>query len=85
MMIPTVHINGTSRAELERQIETAHGWLVTTIEALEQAAPNGRDYYPQGDGALQVALREHGARLQKLVDVRDELQAIWQGLTEQPG
>jgi hypothetical protein len=81
---PTVHINGTSRDELLGQLETAAAALNTAIEKLSNAAPNGRDYYPQGPRAWARANDEHVARLGKLQSVYEELQALWQAIYVQP-
>ena len=53
MMVPTVHLNGTSKCELMRQVMGARIALHTAIDALQQACPNGRDYYVQGPDATQ--------------------------------
>jgi queuine/archaeosine tRNA-ribosyltransferase len=74
--IPTIHSNGTSRAELMAQLEAAHSALDVAIGALEQACPNGRDYYPQGAAAIQEALRQHANRLHNLTAVSLELRKI---------
>lgn len=76
--LPTVHLNGTSKKELVEQLMTAHTALGEAYSALQAAAPNGRDYYPQGPGAIQLALREHGERLQALQKIRDELVVIFE-------
>ena len=76
MITPHVHLNGTGRAALELQLETAANALLAAIGALELAAPNARDYYPLGDDAYPKARDEHNARIGKLADVLHELQAI---------
>lgn len=76
-MVPTIHLNGTSRKEIEQQLEVATGAIGDAITALQRAAPNARDYYPQGDGAFTVAQDQHTARLRALQAVSDELGMIW--------
>jgi hypothetical protein len=76
MMVPTVHLNGTSKAELVRQLREAHQATVKALEALGGAHPNARDYYPQGPDAIKVAFDEHRARVAKLLSVCDEIFAI---------
>ena len=73
MMTPTLHINGTSRDELLDQLSVAGGKVMDAIEALTAAAPNGRDYYPQGPSALSRAQSEHDARIARLNTVLVEL------------
>jgi hypothetical protein len=44
------------------------------LTKLMLAIPHGRDYYVQGDSALKLAMDQHRARVQKLIDVREENQ-----------
>jgi hypothetical protein len=83
MRIPTIHRNGTSKAELTGQIEAALEAVRTAIDAVGMCCPNGRDYYTQGDQALREASNEHLARLTRLATVRDELAALWEGIEDQ--
>jgi hypothetical protein len=76
MIAPTVHMNGTSRDELIRQLETAYDALNTAIEALTAASPNARDYYPQGPHAYSQASNEHTARLGALHTVRADVERL---------
>jgi hypothetical protein len=48
MIYPTIHPNGTTKERLLETIEGASLALKIAEEKLEQTAPNGRDYYPQG-------------------------------------
>lgn len=87
MMIPTVHLNGTSREALISQLESAVMSLDAAIMALGEAAPHGRDYYPQGPDAYSKARGEHDARLQKLDEVKRELEhqaAVLFGYADSP-
>jgi hypothetical protein len=76
MMVPTVHLNGTSKDELVRQVADAGRALRLGIETLGEANPNGRDFYIQGPDALRLAQQEHRIRLGKLEEVHDELQTL---------
>ena len=78
MTYPTVHLNGTSRDDLERQIENASLACRKAIIALEEAQPNARDYYTQGGDALRSAIREHNARVAKIQDVLNQLSDIYE-------
>lgn len=73
---PTVHLNGTSREELQNQLQEAIWATENAIRKLANAAPNGRDYYPQGQNAWSRANDEHVARLGKLQSVVDDLEQI---------
>lgn len=81
MMVPTIHLNGTSRDELERQIMDAAYALQEAISKLKGMAPNGRDYYPQGPDAIIQATSEHRIRLKKVKEIYEELLAIYEEIT----
>lgn len=85
MTMPSVHINGTGKAELERQLEAAVGAVRAAVRAVEDAQPNGRDYYVQGPDATGRAIVEHVARLNRLKSVEDELAEIWQHVADAEG
>ena len=82
MMTPTIHLNGTSKRELLEQQLTAMNAVSAARAALAAAAPNGRDYYPQGNEAIQHALDEHATRLGYLETVFAELEAIAQHISD---
>ena len=73
MMIPTIHMNGTSKDALMDELSTANSALLDAIHALASCAPNGRDYYPQGPTAITTALDEHKSRLECITSVRHEI------------
>lgn len=73
MIKPTIHLNGTSRERLAEAYAAAVVALRAAIRATEDTAPNGRDYYPQGDGAQMTAIREHTDRMQRIRSVLEEL------------
>ena len=84
MILPTIHMNGTSREELVAQLEFASMALETAYQTLKRAAPNGRDYYPQGPEAIGVATAEHMARLKKLDEVKHEVDRLMLGIDRIP-
>ena len=79
---PTVHLNGTSKSELALTLEIAAQAIRSAEMALGQTAPNGRDYYPQGDRVIYKAQDEHLSRLRRLVSVREELELLREHLEE---
>lgn len=79
-MIPRVHMNGTSRNELIEQHMAALRAVQAAQVALQNACPNGRDYYVIDNTATQRAMAEHMARLGKLTDVHKELETILEGI-----
>lgn len=76
MMLPTVHLNGTSKAELMRQFGGAIDAIRTAQDAIGDASPNARDYYVQGENAFSRACAEHRARASRLADIRREYESI---------
>ena len=74
MEFPTIHLNGTSRETLVDGYTDAMESIRLALVDLEQCAPNGRDYYI--DGNLKGAADEHAKRIVKLNEVRQELYDI---------
>ena len=86
MMIPTVHRNGTSREALVEQMRGAADAVDQAIQALQETTPNRRDYYPQGEQALELACEEYRQRLLAVRQVHADLMLLWQGIVDQiPG
>jgi uncharacterized membrane protein len=83
LVIPTVHLNGTSKAALIEQLEAAYDALVTAENTIRQAAPNGRDYYPQGSNVIYDAIEQNVARQQKVREVREEIATIIEAVEKQ--
>jgi hypothetical protein len=73
VIYPTIHLNGTSRKDLQADNHRGIDTLRQAIRALEQTGPNGRDYYPQGPSAITQAIEEHEDRLSRLLAVYGEL------------
>ena len=85
MMVPTIHNNGTSERELILQLVRAASAIDVAMAALGNAAPHGRDYYPQDKGLVESsaygkARAEHEARVRKLIDVKNELTEIGEAI-----
>jgi len=83
LMVPTVHSNGTSKAELLQRVLDALGAVRAGKHALHAAAPHGRDYYVQSDGALDAAVAEHRHRCDKLTAVLFELETLAEEISDQ--
>lgn len=79
---PLVHLNGTSRAELVRQYETAMNALNTAIDLVRETAPHGRDYYPLPPAVGGIAVQQHNDRMNRLCLVHNELSEIFDHITE---
>ena len=76
IIVPTIHLNGTSKHQLLNELTGALNALHLAIEAVQDAAPNGRDYYIQGPDAGAKAQAQHADRLARLASVRNELSEI---------
>ncbi|CAB4147423.1 hypothetical protein UFOVP1017_27 [uncultured Caudovirales phage] len=83
MITPTIHLNGTSGADLLSQTTDAMLALSAAIKTLQNAGPNGRDYYVQGPRAIDAAMSEHRARLAQLQAVQADLVAISEAIHAQ--
>jgi len=83
MMLPTLHLNGTSGTDLMSQTVDAMLALSDAIRAVQAAGPNGRDYYVQGPRVIDAAMDEHIARIEKLEAVQADLVAISESIHAQ--
>ena len=72
MIRPTLSINGSSADDLIQPRRDAMDNLTDAIEALKQAAPNGRDYPGQYDRCINDR-ETHFERLAALHTLREEL------------
>jgi hypothetical protein len=69
-------MNGTSAKELYLQYFAAHNAIEDAITVLAKTAPHGRDYYPQGDMAINLANAEHQIRMTRLKNILTELEEL---------
>jgi hypothetical protein len=76
LAIPTLHMNGTSRDGLVEPIIKVLDAIDRLQKLLQEVHPNGRDYYVQDPGAMQVAVAQHRRRCEKLDQLRKEWEAI---------
>lgn len=72
VICPIVHLNGTSRQQLEDQIDDVYEACHVLLKALKNAAPNGRDYYPQ-PGLMDQAVAQHNRRMKVVTDLLKEV------------
>ena len=73
MTLPTIHLNGTSKEQLVAALCSASYALDNAYAKLKETAPNGRDYYPQGQDAMPRARKEHDDRMRRLDGIKDEI------------
>ena len=76
MMVPTIHMNGTSKESLLDDACNVMNAIYKAIDVACAAAPNARDYYTQGNEAYSKARDEHDARIERLEAVRKEYEAL---------
>lgn len=79
---PTVHLNGTSRRYLLETHQRAFGALGEALEAIKAAAPNGRDFYPQGERAIVDAIEQHRDRLLRIQTVMNEVATLLEHIAD---
>lgn len=80
LQLPSIHVNGTSKARLIEDICEASQALDVAYEAMKRTGPNGRDYYTQGPDALASATDQHTARLRLIDAVKQEMDALAVGI-----
>ena len=83
MMIPTVHMNGTSKKNLLAELQEAHVAIEVAIDKLVQVTCHGRDYYPQGPHAYGQAREEMDRRFQLLQSLQNDLKLMYEGIDKQ--
>jgi hypothetical protein len=82
LMVPTVHLNGTSKMSLLEGYETAYNAVKLAIDALVDTAPHGRDYYVEADDAYSKARDQYLDRLRKLEEVQRDLEELYRAVLE---
>jgi hypothetical protein len=82
MILPTIHLNGSAPEALLNAARKAAELLREAEAALAEMAPNGRDYYLQGEAAWGMAQAQHRARIEALRATRVEVEAFWLDLDE---
>jgi hypothetical protein len=80
-VLPVIHLNGTSREALIQDRVKVGRAVNAALEALMQACPNGRDYYPV-DGLMQRAMAQHERRVAVLRGLIAEIYAEIDGIDE---
>lgn len=82
MIKPTIHMNGTSAEQLADGYAEAARKLRDAQDALQAINPNGRDYYPQGDGAIAIAIQEQRDRIIKIQEVINDIEALMEHVSD---
>lgn len=74
IITPIFHMNGSGKRALLDQLCTAYRAVQDAMDAIRQASPNGRDYYPD-EGRFQKAEAQCRARHDQLSAVAASLAA----------
>ncbi len=82
VVLPIVHLNGTSKEELLRQCLAFHTALREAERKLCDMTPNGRDYYVE-PGRLEQANAQHRRRLLTLAELMAEIELEIEGINGQ--
>lgn len=80
IQLPVVHINGSGRKSLQEQYYAAYMGVHGAIVALRKLEIHDRDYYLLGSNAGPRARHENQARLDRLKEILDEIEAIYKSL-----
>ena len=73
LVTPSVHLNGTSKEGLVKQLLDAIEAARQLHNALHRASPNARDYYPQGEGVANAAATAWVERMKQVEALESEL------------
>ncbi len=84
-MMPTIHLNGDTPERLMDDLLAAGKALRAAMKALQEAAPNSRNYYVQGPDAYGKAAKEHASRQQRVQEVYNEIVEMAEYISEQKG
>ena len=76
MTKPTIHLNGTAARDLAQGYCDAMCAVNDAAAKVAEAGPNARDYYPQGQPAIDAAMAQHRDRLDRLRAVAAELEEL---------
>lgn len=82
VVLPIVHLNGTSKEDLLRQRTELWDALGVVEDKLRQAAPNARDFHLE-QGLYEQACAQHARRLEILRRLLAEVETELSGIDEQ--
>jgi hypothetical protein len=82
VITPTVHLGGTARQSLLDQFMEAGHALSLALSKMQDACPNGRDYYLRGPDALSMAMQAHASRVARVQSVMAEYGALCESVAD---
>lgn len=74
-VLPSIHLNGTSRATLAEGYHNAYRKLLAFRDAFSAIEFNARDFYVQGPGAWTRACDQRNVQRQRIADLMTYLEA----------
>jgi hypothetical protein len=80
MIFPTLHLGGSAGVSLVYELIEAKLAVGSAVDALQDTAPNARDY-PEGN--FEQAVAEHADRVRRLASVGHELRELAENISEQ--
>lgn len=81
LVVPTIHLNGSSRERLTGALEKAAEAVRLAQEALTETSPHGRDYYVQADPTVFInACLQYTNQVMALEDIGAQLYAVWEAI-----
>ena len=81
MILPTIHIGGTSQRDLVEAMCDAKNAMDEAIEKIAKTSPNQRDYIWDND-AYKAAQKEHNDRIVIAKNLRDQLNNLATAISE---
>ena len=85
VITPIVHLNGDTYSTLSTNLERVYDALREAEKALQQAAPNSRNFYVE-PGRFEQALHQHHERMaaigQLMDSVANEMNQLYDETTE---
>lgn len=84
-ILPTLHLNGTSREGLLKPLTAVIRQLQRAQDDLRECCPNARDYYPQGPAVFEAAVQQWQGFDRQLRSLTDSLDTIRCAIFDMPG
>jgi hypothetical protein len=83
LIVPTVHSNGTSGEYLLDQNDCIVEALRNVLDTMRMMPPNGRDFYPKGNGVSMDAHKAFAERYATICRVLDDFLEVGDGIRKQ--
>lgn len=81
--VPQINLNGTAKQDLMEEYMAARAAVAKAREAVQNITVHGRDYHMQPEGTWAKAREEHYSRIERLLNIENELTEIALKIQEQ--